>query len=104
ALISQLDISTSKAGRVQTGNLFTQSGLLHSCDLPTKSSPAPRPQTISVPLASNDTMRITRRPYAGNGSRNQTKNLSNTANPPKSTATKAMSPIRLLRKNGNAAV
>ena len=57
ASISWLETDTSNAGSLHGGRRRTQSGLSHSCDRPTSISPAPRAQTISVALASNETMR-----------------------------------------------
>ncbi len=47
-------------GRVQAGRRRTHSGLSHSCERPTSASPARSAQTISVPLARRETMRISR--------------------------------------------
>src|SRR5690348_3149037 len=58
ASISPLDTLTSNAGVEQAGNRRTHSGLSHSCERPTRESPAPRAQTISVPLARSDTTRM----------------------------------------------
>src|SRR4051812_33023710 len=56
----------SKAGRVHAGSSDTHGGLSHSCDRPTSHSPAPRAQTISVPLASRETTRM-QPPQCGGG-------------------------------------
>src|SRR5271170_1402192 len=58
ASISRLKTSTLKAGRVTLGSFLTHTGLSHSCDRATRSAPAPRAQTISVPPANSETMRI----------------------------------------------
>src|SRR5579862_8432693 len=57
ASISWLETDTSNAGSLHGGRRRTQSGLSHSWERPTSISPAPRAQTISVALASNETMR-----------------------------------------------
>src|SRR6185312_1865461 len=57
ASIALLDPETSNAGELHAGSARTHSGLSHSCERPTSMSPAPSAQTISVPLASNDTTR-----------------------------------------------
>src|ERR1035437_11167477 len=58
ASISPLETAISKAGLLQAGSLLTQSGLSHSCERPTSISPAPKVQTISVALASRETIRM----------------------------------------------
>src|ERR1700689_816799 len=57
ASISPLETAMSNAGALQAGSVLTQAGLSHSCERPTSISPAPKAQTISVALASKDTMR-----------------------------------------------
>src|SRR5579885_1973391 len=51
-------METSNAGSLHWGSDRTHSGLSHSWDRPTSESPAPRAQTISVPLARRETTRI----------------------------------------------
>src|SRR5690348_12619251 len=58
ASISLLDMLTSNAGVEQAANRRTHSVLSHWCEPPTRESPAPRAQTISVPLARSDTTRM----------------------------------------------
>src|SRR5579862_5234637 len=48
----------SKAGSVQAGRDRTHGGLSHSWERPTRESPAPRAQTISVPLARSEITRM----------------------------------------------
>ena len=55
ASIAPLGAFTSNAGRVQAGRSRTHGGESHSWDRPTSSPPAPRGETISVPLASKET-------------------------------------------------
>jgi hypothetical protein len=54
ASISRLETEMSKAGSVHCGSERTHAGLSHSCERPTSWLPAPRAQTISVPLASRE--------------------------------------------------
>src|SRR6202042_1118681 len=58
ASISPHETAISNAGLLQAGRLLTQSGLSHSCERPTSISPAPKALTISVALASRETMRM----------------------------------------------
>src|SRR5579883_92773 len=58
ASISLLGMDASKAGSLHLGRLRTHAGQSHSCDLPTSEPPSPKAQTISVPLASRETIRI----------------------------------------------
>src|SRR5690348_13893461 len=48
----------SNAGSLHAGKERTQGGLSHSCERPTRLSPAPSAQTISVALARSETIRI----------------------------------------------
>ncbi len=95
----------SNAGRVQAGSVRTHAGLSHSWERPTSVSPAPRAQTISVPLANRDTTRMTQLAATDRVrlSRRDVNEASSTAKPPNSATAKPASPSTLLRKKGIAA-
>ena len=55
--MAPLELAFEIRERVTTRRERTPSGKSHSCEIPTKSSTAPRAQTISVAAGSNETTR-----------------------------------------------
>src|SRR6187200_1266072 len=60
--IVRLVPDTSTRDRVSTGLPRMLAGKSHSCEMPTRSSAAPRAHTISLADGSNETIRTRRRP------------------------------------------